>query len=72
MGEPSLGSGSLCGGCLEELPDSQSCLWGAYRANRERDKVAPRNGKWGQAGESRVLTTTATESIPADAPRKRR
>jgi hypothetical protein len=65
MGEPSLGGRSLsaavCG--LEELPDSLSRLWQAW------DKVAPRNSKWGQAGENRVLTTTATESIPASARR---
>ena len=31
MGEPSLGSGPLCGGwCPEELPDSLSCFPGAY------------------------------------------
>jgi hypothetical protein len=47
----------------EELPDSQS---------PSGDKVAPRNSKWGQAGESRVLTTTATESTPAVARNERR
>jgi hypothetical protein len=50
---------------LEELPDSRSCIPDVREADWERDRVAPRNSKWGQAGESRVLTTTATESIPA-------
>ena len=56
VGEPPL-AGMLR---LEELPDS-------HPRALARGEVAPRNSKWGQAGESRVLTTTATESIPASA-----
>lgn len=45
MGEPPLGG--VC--CPEELPDSQSCLG----LGLGQEKAAPRNRKWGQAGESR-------------------
>jgi len=68
MGEPSLSGES----CLEELPDSQRQVLSRPRStwvDQGVGKVAPRNQKWGQAGESRVLTTTATEKIPARAQR---
>jgi len=63
MGEPLLGGGQPETVIYrsEELPDSRS------RTFQVRDEVAPRNSKWGQAGESRVLTTTATERIPTSA-----
>jgi len=66
MGEPSLGSA----GWLEELPDSWPRSSGG--SPWELGKVATRNRKWGQAGESRVLTTTTTERIPASALDERR